>query len=175
MAIKFGGKKTATAPVAQEQVPAEVAKPVAAPVAPVNEVQVLTQPEGVAEKVDAIVKVNAKVKAAAPDAKEFAGLKKELQLIADETGNPAEEVVLEGSNGAKVVYGAKNDQNSLNPGAMNLIIGDLKKVVSMEDLFTLITVSQETVKQYLGEDAVAKYYTKTANTGARSLKAVISG
>lgn len=183
MPVKFGGnlakKQTTTAVAAAVmQVPAEpVIKEVVLPKeAPVEATQnLIQQPESVAAKVDLMVVLNDKIKSVGPETKQYGVLKKDLQLIADETGNPAEEVVFTGSNGAKAVYGAKGDQNTLNPGALNLIVGDLKKVVTMDELWGLISISQETVKTYLGEDAVAKYYTKTANTGPRTLKAIIGG
>ncbi len=183
-AIKFGGTlaKLAKKAAAQQEQIATPAKPlVAAPkVTPVQD-PFLVQPESAAEQVDLLISLHAAVKAIEPTAKQYAGVKKSLQLIADESGEAKAEVILTGSGGNKAVYGPKCDQNVIKEGALNLIIGDLKKALvkdgkpDMETIFKLISISQETVKQYLGEEAVAKYYVKTANTGPRSLKAVISG
>lgn len=131
-------------------------------------------------KIDQLVDLKEKTDAVAPMIKKFGALKKELQLIADEQGDPAQPVTLESESGSKVQYSAKKDSNEVDPKAKNDIIGMLKKLVKdgtmeYDDLMSLISFSQSDVEKYLGADVVAKYYKKVPNSGPRTLTAVVKG
>lgn len=176
MAINFGKKKLVSKPV-QEQV--QLAEP---------EVAVILKPKAVpatqslvsevSMKIDRAVELKPLVDEAAPNVKEFGALKKDLQLIADEEGDPAQPVTLTSETGNKVIYSAKKGSSSVDAQGKDAIIGLFKALIKKgdmqyDDLMNLISISQENVEKYLGADVIAKYYKTVPNSGPRTLTAVV--
>lgn len=176
MAINFGKKKLVSKPV-QEQI--QLAEP---------EVAVILKPKAVpatqslvsevSMKIDRAVELKPLVDEAAPNVKEFGALKKDLQLIADEEGDPAQPVTLTSETGNKVIYSAKKATSSLDAEGKEAIIGLFKdlikaKTMTYHNLMDLLGISKDDVEKYLGADVVAKYYKTVANSGPRMLTAVV--
>lgn len=204
MAINFKGKKLATSPVPKGLVgvtakavvstsaglkPAKIpqqlaepeqeqvvvaAKPKAAAVAEVQHLTVDQTNSELSKLIDKCVELKAVVDQAAPAVKAFGVVKKDLQLIADETGEASQEVKLVAESGASVTYSAKKASSSVDPAAKNVIIGLFKelvkeKIMTYDDLMGMISFSQGDVEKYLGADVVAKYYKTIPNSGPRVL------